>query len=219
MVINETINATITTALNETGNATIMSGLEYTKNVFLPSVAHRFVDLISAPYHYPEMIWMVVPLIFILLIMEFYFGRYKKEELGWNTAVGNSAVLIFIAIDLFRHLQSNWPEDALFSIMGTPIPTKIFVTFIIALEGVTMLFADFFHFIPKKIAFFLCSALPVNLQAYIALVIVYSDNIPLDLVTISAAIIMFILLLLLFSAMHFFEKGVDESGRKLQDQD
>ena len=25
-------------------------------------------------------------------------GKYKKEELGWNTAVGNSLVLIFIGI-------------------------------------------------------------------------------------------------------------------------
>ncbi|MBI4344213.1 MAG: hypothetical protein HY555_01355, partial [Euryarchaeota archaeon] len=63
-------------------------------------VLERVLALLGAPIANPEMIWFVVPLAAITLIMTLYFGLHPKEELGWNTAVGNTVALLFVSIDL-----------------------------------------------------------------------------------------------------------------------
>lgn len=161
------------------------------------SVFQKFVYLITAPSKFPEMLWMVVPIIITTVMMQFYFGRYSDEQLGWNTAVGNSIVLIFIAIDLFRYLFNNG------GIHLSVLTIKTAVACIVAFEGIVMLLLNFFHLWPQRLAFFL-SALPVNISAYIAIVMVYSDILePVSSETIMVASIsatcLFIVLLLLFT--------------------
>ena len=75
---------------------------------------------------------------------------------------------------------------------------------IILLEGTALFFADFFHFLPKKMAFLISSELPVNLTAYVGIAIVYS-GISFDLITIGAAIILLMILLLFFHIIHLIE--------------
>lgn len=180
MVINATINATISS------------------NVF-----QRFTELITAPYHYKEMLWITLPLVIALLLMELYFGRYAKEELGWNTAVGNSLVLIFVTIDLIRHLTSITTDPSFMNVVFGNFD-KIILIAIVAFSSLWLLTAEFFHFIPKKLAFLISSSLPVNITAYIIIIAVYTA-IPLDLTTLIAAIMLFIALMLVFKIIHFFE--------------
>jgi len=184
--------------VNETGN-----GVVGVLNTYLPQIQDRLVELIKAPAINPEMLWIVTPLVIATLLMTFYFGRYLKEEIGWNTAVGNSLVLVFVSIDLFRYIYTN-PHLEL--IVGW-IPTKTIVAILVALEGFTLLYADFFHFLPEKIAFFISSALPVNLTAYVAIAIVYS-NIPFNLITIASALVLFFILLGIFEAVKYIERNV-----------
>jgi len=74
---------------------------------FQTEVYSRFIELVTAPYHHTELLWITIPLIIVVLLMEFYFGRYEKEELGWNTAVGNALVLLFVAMDLYRYVYEH----------------------------------------------------------------------------------------------------------------
>ena len=203
MAFNETINA----SLNETMNNTVVQNFF---NDVGNKVGDRFVELISAPGQHPNMIWIVTPLVIMLLLMQFYFGRYRREELGWNTAVGNSMVLIFVSLDLLRYIYGDTGVNTL---DVTNIPLHNFKATVIALvvggAGFIMMFTNFFHIMPKKFSFFMSSSLPVNLMAYVAITLVYT-SIPLDFFTLVAALILFIFLLIIFNILHLIEPKSDE---------
>ena len=67
-------------------------------NSFAQAVLKETVLLIKAPATNPQMIWITVPLVITTLLMTFYFGKHIKEQLGWNTALGNSVVLFFVGL-------------------------------------------------------------------------------------------------------------------------
>ncbi|MBW3013774.1 hypothetical protein KY335_00860 [Candidatus Woesearchaeota archaeon] len=183
----------------------------YIQNVFGPQVANRVVDLVQAPWINPDMVWIVTPLLVTLLLMTFYFGKYKREELGWNTAVGNSLVLIFVSIDLMRYLYHSPLPPALDNYFTQPLKTTIAV--IIFAEGIFLVFSNFLHWWPKKVAFFVSSPLPVNLTAYVAIAIVYT-NVVFNWVTLVAAVILFFILLLIFTLLKTGESRLLESIAK-----
>ena len=178
----------------------------------------KSVEFVTAPKHFPEMIWIVAPLLITLLLMEFYFGRYSKEELGWNTAVGNSLVLIFVAIDLFRHIYG----DTGFSLqLLADMSVKSFIATVIAIEGIWIFFIDFFHIVPKKFAFVVSSVLPINFTAYLAIVCVYSDILEPPttfnyIVTSIAAIVVFIATVILFGIIHIIEPKAEEIEEEIE---
>lgn len=153
---------------------------------------NRCTEIILAPFTTPDMLWMLLPLLATLLLMEFYFGRYKDEELGWNTAFGNTLVLSFVAIDLFRHIIkiSATPLDEFMSLISN---IKIIVPLTIITLALLLMFIDFFHFLPKKIAYILSSPAYVNLIGLLGIIIVYTDKLLLDWTTFIACIILFIL--------------------------
>jgi len=163
----------------------------------------RLVELIRAPLDHSDLLWITLPLIITLILMELYFGRYRDEELGWNTAVGNSLILVFVSMDLFRFLWNSTPEPTIIKVIWLNF-TKSLLIFFLGLGSLWLLIADFFHFIPKKVAFFLSSSLTIKLIAYITIVIVYTD-IPIDLATFFASIMLFLLLLGIFRVIQFFE--------------
>lgn len=199
MVLNETINASLNQTIVQDTIKTVGS-----------SLGDRFVELVTAPANFPNMVWIVTPLVIMLLLMQFYFGRYNKEELGWNTAVGNSMVLIFVSIDLLRYIYGDTGVNTL---ELTNIPLHNFKATVIALvvgaAGFLMMFTNFFHVLPKKLSFFMSSSLPVNLMAYVAITLVYT-SIPLDLMTLLAGLILFIVLLIIFNVLHLIEPKSDE---------
>ena len=194
MIVNETINVTMNTTLQESqGNAVIS---------FFSLIQHRIIKLITAPSRYPEMLWMAIPLIFTLFVMQLYFGRYIKEELGWNTAVGNSMVLIFISIDLFRYIYNHFEPHHW--IVYFYQYKKSLIALLILVQGMILWKENFFHKWPKKIAFFISSPICVNLIAYVALASVYS-NVPFDGITLIAALVIFFILAGIFHLIHKVE--------------
>ncbi|MCK4670628.1 MAG: hypothetical protein KAT43_05490 [Nanoarchaeota archaeon] len=176
--------------------------LYYIQNVFGPQVVNRVIDLLEAPWINPEMVWIVTPLLLTLLLMTFYFGKYKAEELGWSTAVGNSLVLIFVSIDLMRYLYHSPIPPSIDNYFTQPLKTAIAI--VIFAEGLFLVFSNFLHWLPKKFAFFVSSPLPVNLTAYVAIAIVYT-NVVFDWVTLVAAIILFFFLLVIFTILKIGE--------------
>lgn len=170
----------------------------------------RFSDLVLAPYYHSSLLWIAIPLVISLLIMDFYFGRYKKEELGWNTAVGNSLALIFVTMDLIRQLYSGAEGASFFNLVSSNL-RGFLVVFVLGLGSLWLLVAEFFHILPRRLAFFISSTLPTAVFSYTAIVLIYTD-IVLDRYTLFAAIALFIILLLLLELIQFLIPAYTEKG-------
>ena len=182
MVVNETVNATATTTTD--------------------LVVERFIELVTAPYHHPELLWITIPLVFALVIMSIYFGRYKKEELGWNTAVGNALALVFVTMDLTRQVYAKMAEPTIWNLLAIQFK-EVLVIFVLALGSLWLFAAHFFHVLPRKLAFFISSSLPNTIFAYMAIILIYTE-IPLDWITVLAAAILFVILFVLLRIIQFF---------------
>lgn len=159
---------------------------------FLFATKERSLFILKAPLDNPDMFWLLIPLILTMLLLEFYFGRYKEEELGWNTAFGNSLVLIFISVSLVRHLYTNslWNE------------TNIIVVSALITFGLLLTIIDFYHLLPKEIAYNISSKIPLNFIAYVAIILVYID-LPIDYITASAFISILLLIFIIVGIIHF----------------
>jgi len=99
---------------------------------------------------------------------------------------------MFVAIDLFRHLF----EPSGLSIMqfiATTSDIKIIIPLGIILMAFVLIIVDFFHFLPKKVAYIVSSPTYVNLIALLGIVVIYTEGIPLDWTTIFACFILFII--------------------------
>lgn len=168
---------------------------------FFRTVLERFLDLIKAPYNFPDMLWIAIPLVLAVILMEIYFGRYKFEELGWNTAYGNSLVLIFVSMNLLRFVYVNKLYD--------PLTIKAALVFALILVGLFLSGLSFFHVLPKNLAFAFYSKSPINIAALIVVLLVYSD-IPVDLATSLSVILLGIILYLLIRFVWFLVPEVLE---------
>ena len=165
-------------------------------------IISRFIELIKAPIDHHNMIWIVLPLIAGLFMMQLYFGRYRKEELGWNTAVGNSLALIFVSVDLIRQIYILNPAPT-FDFVFLNF-SKLIIVIVIGLWAGWLLLGEFFHLLPKKFAFLVSSSLPTTLIAYIAIILVYTA-IPFDFATFIAGIMLLIVLSIFFSLLHILQ--------------
>ncbi len=179
--------------------------MSYITQTLIPTVWDRLVELLSAPAVNPQMIWIIAPLIITLLLMTFYFGKWTREEIGWNTAIGNSIVLLFVSIDLLRYVYNLSIPGSIINYELHPISTIICI--IVAIEAITLMLTSFFKALPKSVTFFLCSPLPVNLQAYLAIVVVYT-SITLDWFTLLAVIVLFIILYFIVKLLQIVERGL-----------
>lgn len=188
-----------------------MAGFTYTEPMdiwlFLKEVVwDRIVNLIEAPVLNKEMLWIVIPILVALVLMQLYFGRNKDEAIGWNTAFGNAIVLLFTGFNLLHYLYRTYGAEY----TDISVSIKVLIGFILIIEGVVLMFFDFFHFLPAKVAFFFGSSITNGVTAYTAIVLVYSQHIPIDIATILAAIVIFAVLLFFF---RLFRKAVPASER------
>ena len=174
---------------------------------FVSTLSERFIELLLAPINHPETLWMVIPVLFTLFLVELYFGRYKAEELGWNSAFGNSLVLIFVSIDMIRLLYSQTGLEAFMY-----INPKMALIIAVVVEGLALTLMAFYHILPKGMAFNMSSALPMNFIAYMSILLIYT-NIPIDFYTVLAAFgIMTILVLVLMVVKIVEPKSYDVTG-------
>jgi hypothetical protein len=183
-------------------------------------VYQRALDMSNQPISNPDMLWILLPLLATMFLIELYFGRYKEETLGWNSAVGNSIVLFFVAVNLFSYLYRS---GLLISVSF--IPPQLFatalkksiITFIILLESILLLFLNFFHLMPKSLAFGVSSAMIVNFTGVIAILLVYSDT-PIDIVTLLAVLLIFICVAIFFKIIQALEPKASSKDEE-EDED
>lgn len=141
-----------------------------------------------------NILWIVFPLLIATIVMLIYFEKYKGERPGWNTYVANCLVLLFVSVILFRYIYNM---DGAGTINFINYLSKFIVSLIILLMGIVILFLNFAHFLPEKIARHLSSPLTLNLIAYIVILYVYSEIQDGWTIFISLLIIFIVLLLIL----------------------
>ncbi|MCL6500519.1 MAG: hypothetical protein K6T16_00600 [Candidatus Pacearchaeota archaeon] len=173
-------------------------------------IIDRSAEIMRQPAINSEMLWILLPLLITLFLMELYFGRYTKAELGWNSAVGNSLVLFFVGMNLSSYLYS---KNMLVGFTDVPVTLldvasqKTFIAFVIVIESVFLVVLNFFRLVSKRFAFGISSELILNYIGVISIIAVYSD-LPLDLLSLSAVIFIFIVLVLFFWVLRAIEPKV-----------
>jgi len=108
-----------------------------------------FKEIFSAPFRDLTILWLLVPIMIFWFILEIYFGRYKEEKLGWNSALGYGLSMFWIVVISFRTMFENGFD--LFS-----FDKLLFVVFI-AIYSVFIIYISFTHRIKAKIFFLFTS--------------------------------------------------------------
>lgn len=167
-------------------------------------------EIVTEPLKHQEMLWMLLPLLTGLFIIEIYFGHYKREELGWNSAVSNSLVLFFVGMNLFSYLstqgilkQLSFSDGISFSGSEADF-IKICVAGFVVFEAVLLFLLNFTHALPKKFAFGISSGLFLNFLGCIAIILVYGD-ITFDVLLIPAILLIFLFLTIFLSIIEAIE--------------
>lgn len=132
----------------------------------IPDIFSRFYEILSAPFKYKEMFWILLPLIITWVIVEMYFARYHRERLEYHSALDNSLFLIFVGVDLIRRLfnQGLLFEDWLRTIIAS----------IVFLMALVLGYLDFFHKMKKQTINRVNSKFVTSFIAYIGIILVYS---------------------------------------------
>lgn len=169
--------------------------------VFL--VLERFIQLVSAPLTDPRMLWSAIPLFIATIFMTLYFGKYQQEQLGWNTAFGNTMVFLFVSIGIIQYLfyangVGSW---------NNVLESGFNLTITLGLLGAStvLMLITYYHLLPKGIAFFLFSAAPVNVSVYVLMTIVYT-GVPADRVTLGAAVLLFAVIFAFLRSLQMVER-------------
>jgi len=178
---------------------------------FIPVFLDKLSDLFLAPFNYPEMFWILFPLITTVILMELYFGRYPREDLGYHAALENTVFLLFVAVDLIRYLISSH------EVIDAP---KIILIASIVVYAIIMGLLDFFHKLPRKVAFKSSSKAIISFTAYVGIILVYSnaleDTSGVSLLAILVTlIIMFFVYMLFINFIRFIDPEADDAVEDL----
>ncbi len=170
-----------------------MAEVEETLRELGNQVWERTQELVLAPVNNIDMLWLAIPLLIATLFMTMYFGRYKKEELGWNTAFGNTMVFLFVAVAIIREMYAQGGNS--FSVMFAGGLYSALAAWLIGV-GFLLMFFTYFHLLPKRLAFFLFSAPPINVSVYVVMSLVYA-NVKPDHLTALAAVVLLVFILVI----------------------
>jgi hypothetical protein len=151
----------------------------------------RFYELLVIPSKDTTILWTVTPLLIATVIMFVYFQRYKDEELGWNSAVANSLVSLFVSISLLKYIYFITTPGSVVNF--TQHLSRTVFALLLFFTTFILLVINFGHILPKKIAYHVSSPLTINLISYIAIIFVYS-TMPFGWITFIDLVIIFVLL-------------------------
>lgn len=163
----------------------------------------RFLELVMAPASEPDMLWFAIPLIIATVLMALYFGRYRWEELGWNSSFANTMVFLFVSIDLVRRMYESQLPFSWMNIYENPL--YLMITVALGLFSIASMLVVYYHLLPKKLAFTIFSNLPVNLAVYTTMTIVYV-GVPADWTTVGAGVLLFLVVWLLLKLLQFMQR-------------
>ncbi|MBU0627577.1 MAG: hypothetical protein KKC75_00165 [Nanoarchaeota archaeon] len=164
--------------------------------ILLQDILVRVLEILLVPYYHKEVLWTIAPLIFSLIMLQMYFGKYKTELLGWNTAFGNSISLVWVTTILLKYMSNNYGLKNVIEQSGHRVYLILILCF--GVYTLSLTFINFNHLLPRRFAFWISSSLPVNVLAYFIIVIVMG-RITIDETTLFAALILFLFFGLVFN--------------------
>ncbi|MBN2121793.1 hypothetical protein JW721_01930 [Candidatus Micrarchaeota archaeon] len=173
----------------------------------------RFLELLSAPANEPQMLWFAIPLVFATIMMTLYFGRYRKEELGWSTAFENTMIFLFVSFDLVRKMYNSTVPGSWDNILGSSLYLPI--TAGLALVSIVSMLFVYYHLLPKRLAYIAFSKLPINIGIYVVMTIVYV-GVAADWITVGAGILLFAVVWLFIKVIQFLQRM---SGKRLEEEE
>lgn len=194
----------------------VITGTEIV-DYFSAGVFPRLQEIVHAPLIEPTILWTILPLLITAFFLELYFGRYKIEELGWNSAFANCISLLWVTTAVVRfmyelHGSLIWTT---WDFKGPIAPTMLLIG-ALGLWALTLAVCNFFHILPKWIAFFMSSTIPVNVSAVLITVIVIG-KFPMDRVTATATLIAFVALAIVFSIIQAIVRPSAEAKKYIED--
>ncbi len=113
------------------------------------NIINGFANIRKSIFSDPSIFWFLTPIFLFWLILEIYFSKYKKEKLGWNTALGNGLSIFWLLIICLRHLFENRMENFSWGRFIALILILCYVVFII--------FNSFTHKLKESISFLLAA--------------------------------------------------------------
>jgi predicted neutral ceramidase superfamily lipid hydrolase len=147
-----------------------------------------FREIFVAPFRDPSIFWLLSPLLLFWFVLEIYFSKYKAEQLGWNSALGNGMTMMWVVVISLKALFTRGTD--LFSL------DKLLLIIFITLYSFFIIYISFTHKIQKGIFFFLASPTIVYFLSGVALVWVHG-LIKIDMWVMISLIILYLMILLI----------------------
>lgn len=161
------------------------------------TVERAFEIFFIAPLQNPNLGLSLLPVVLGALVMELYFGRFKSESLGWNTAVGNMVIWLTTGMVLFTaYAQTSGEKNAALGLI---------------LLGLVFGALDFFHKWPDSVAFLVSSSGVVYSLTYAATVLVRAD-LDIDGTSLKAAALFVVAFNVAFKAVETLEPSKGGRG-------
>ncbi len=183
---------------------------------FSGAVYSRAEEIVLTPYTTPTILWTILPLVITTFMIGLYFGRYKTEELGWNTAFGNTISLLWVTTALIRFLYEEYGSWIFLTWDPAGHTPKVIIIGLLTFWAFILAICNFFHALPKWLSFLFSSAVPVNITALLLIIIVIG-KIPVDAATWTAAIILFILAAIAYSIVEAIIMPSQEAKKYIED--
>lgn len=167
--------------------------------MFLYDIINTYLEFLYAPIIHFKILWILLPAIWAILLMELYFDRYSREGMGHHKSLENTIFLLFISANLLS-----------VALQHPILMPKLYLSLVFIAFSVVIGLLDFFHKLPTTLIFKGSSKFIIALIAYISIVLVYS-NILYDLtflkfiVILISVILVFITFLLIIKFIAFFE--------------
>ncbi len=164
--------------------------------VMLGLVLEKSREILLAPTMNEDLLWTVAPILVSLVIFQVYFGLYKDETLGWNSALSNGLVLVWTGSNSLRYLAESgglWIDQE-----------KTIVGLVLLCYGFLVAVLAFFHLVEPEFLFTISSTFVVSYLQYLGVLFVFG-NIEIDRLTIYSCVFLFVALKILFSIIKWLE--------------
>jgi hypothetical protein len=115
----------------------------------LANLGNAFADIFKPAFVDPSIMWYLGPVFLFWFVLEIYFSKYKKEELGWNTSLGNGLSVFWVLIISMRYLFDNSMENFEW--------VKFIALITLVLYAMFIIINSFAHKLSSKISFLLAS--------------------------------------------------------------
>jgi hypothetical protein len=150
--------------------------------------------------------WYLAPVFLLWIVLELYFGKYKKEKLGWNTSLGNGISLTWISLESMRFLFQTRPEYFWY---------KFGVIILIMFYAFLIVYLSFTHKLSAKITYALASPSPMYFLSMVT--ILWGHGVLI--VTWWVLLDLFILYLIIALIFAIIKKVVPESTKDFGEEE